>query len=59
VIAPCQTCQSQPAAERKPAAAYQDATYGPGRRVQNPVAGKERTGKARCTVCGAVNVVGM
>lgn len=33
----------------KAGAAYQDATYGPGMRVHNPVGNKEKT--FRCTIC--------
>lgn len=46
VIQYCKDCKEHP---------YQDAKYGFKMRIMNPTGKMEKSGKARCTVCGAVN----
>ena len=47
MIQKCNTCHDY----RSTAAAYQNAKYGAGNRVHNPL-GKNKKGTNRCTVCG-------
>lgn len=55
IVLPC-SCTASPSGNPQ-AAAFQDATFGRGKRVHNRRAEGQKAPEARCTVCGTSRTV--